>query len=772
MARQSAAVELNRFNAGLVTDASPLTFPDNSSQDEENMVLNIDGSRNRRLGMSFEQDFEEITTTIADADTIAYGNTTFKWTNAGGDPEKELLVVQYGTEVKIFDLDSLPISANLLSTQTFVGAEATQQFSFAVVDGVLVIVTGEKPIYTLTYESPSTFTLATSRLLIRDLFGLEDIDSTVDITRGNDVQNRPTTLSNEHRYNLRNQGWGIPRVVANTEVVNDPITAFFADASVYPANSDSVLEALYPDASDTDDRLVDRFFADDLRKNPLGTSRTAMGFFVIDALDRGASRLEEYSNNQTRYSTLDFPASAFPEDITPAGPTCVSEYAGRAFYAGFPGEVTDGDSYSPKMSSYVLFSQVVNSTADLTLCYQAGDPTSRDGPDVIDTDGGYIRLNGAYGILALIGLGSGLFVVAKNGVWRIVGGTDNGFTATSYIVERISDRGCTNANSIVVVDNTIIYWGDDAIYHVHPDQFGSWVCENIITNKIQRLYDEINIEDKRHAAGAYDSFERKARWVYQTRLSDTDNETKELVLDFNLKAFYINRIYNVAAGMPRVVSIFPGQPYQIDLSQEQVVCLTDDVEVSTDEVFITLSVRSGISRRELTYLVITDIDPVVVYTFSAYSDTDFIDWVDSDGVGVDAFAFVLTGQLTGSDNQRNKGVPYLVAHMRRTETGFELDGDGDLVPQNPSSVYLQARWDWSNSINSGKWSRAQQVYRYRHYYLPVDSDDPYDTGFETIFTRNKIRGMGKAVSLYWYTEPLKDFHLYGWSMIFDMGTQP
>lgn len=51
MARQRAKVEVNRFTAGLITEASPLTFPDNASLDEVNFVLNRDGSRNRRLGM-------------------------------------------------------------------------------------------------------------------------------------------------------------------------------------------------------------------------------------------------------------------------------------------------------------------------------------------------------------------------------------------------------------------------------------------------------------------------------------------------------------------------------------------------------------------------------------------------------------------------------------------------------------------------------------------------------------------------------------------------
>lgn len=51
MARQQAQAEINNFVGGLVTEASPLTFPENASLDEKNFVLNRDGSRRRRLGM-------------------------------------------------------------------------------------------------------------------------------------------------------------------------------------------------------------------------------------------------------------------------------------------------------------------------------------------------------------------------------------------------------------------------------------------------------------------------------------------------------------------------------------------------------------------------------------------------------------------------------------------------------------------------------------------------------------------------------------------------
>jgi len=768
MARQAVPIEVNKFNAGLITDANPLTSPDNSSLEEDNMVLNVDGSRNRRLGLDYETGFQIITTTIENAGSVKVANTTYRWDNAGGDPDKSIEVIQIGNELKFFDLDISPISNGLFHTQLFSSSLVTSRFSYTVVDGILVITTGEKEVYSLQYQSPSTITVSTNRLLIRDFFGVEDIDGGTDITRGTSVQNRPTVFTNNHTYNLRNQSWGIPRLDAGAEIVSDPIMAFRSrPGNRIPSNADTVTEVLHPDAEDTDDRTIDRFFPNDLIKNPLGTTRSPQGYYIIDALDRGTSRLLQNTQNMARYPQLTAAVTTLPQDMTPGGAKVASEFAGRVFYGGFSGEVVGGDGHSPKMSSYILFSKVVDSPADIALCYQEGDPTSKNSPDIIDTDGGFIRINEAYGVKRLISLGSSLLVIAVNGVWRITGGTDKGFTATSYIVEKITDRGCTSEDSIAVIDNSFMYWADDAIYHVNPDQFGGWKSDNISFGRIQRLYDSISTEDKRSAKGEYDSYERKVRWLYYNRTTD-DTPTKEIILDLQLQAYYTNTIKKMGGNnFPRAVAMYVAKPYQIILSDIEVLAGPELVLVGTDEVIISLETKRGIFQREIGYLVITSVDPVVQYTFATYRNSDFRDWFSVDNVGVDADAYVVSSFISGNDFQREKQVPYITIHSKRTESGFEQVGN-ELVPLTPSSILVQVRWDWSDSTNSGKWGREFQAYRYRRLYIPVDALDDYDNGFETVVSKNKLRGTGKVLSLKFRTEPNKDFHLYGWSMIFSV----
>lgn len=773
MARSVAPIEINRFVAGLITDASPLTFPPNASIEEENFVLNIDGSRSRRLGLDFEEDYAEVTTTVANADTLDVAVSSYKWDNAGGDPEASLLVVQIGSELKFFLPDS-PISATApLLTHDVSAADDAQNFSFAVVDGILVVATGQKDIISFEYTAPSTITPTTTNLLIRDLFGVEDVIS-VDLY--DHIDTRPASLTNAHLYNLRNQTWALPRVDGNNEGLIDTVEEFRSTTgSTYPSNSDTVTVALYADPADTDNRTIERFFDEDLVRNPRGTVAAPKGYFIIDALERGDSREAKEQELRANNSalTLAVTAASLPNDITPGGAKCLTEFAGRVFYGGFSGEVQNGDKLSPRMSSYILFSKLVEKPADINKCYQDGDPTSKDNPDLVATDGGFLRINGAYGIQALINVGSSLLVAANNGVWRIYGGGDYGFDAVNFVVERITDHGIVSLDSVVVVDNTIMFWGDDGIYHVKTNEFGDWVAQNITFSRIQTMYGQIPAEDKRKCKGAYDSFDRKVRWVFYNRMVD-DTPTQELVLDINLAAYYLNTIKQFDnTSIPRLVAPIRTNPYQIVLDTTPVNVNTVQVQVNGEDVVFPVENTTTNQLQEIGYIAVTQISPVVKYTFAFYRNGDFKDWFSQDDAGIDAAAFMVTGYIAGppeqgSDFMRSKAIPYLFVHSRRTENGFEEDINGDLVPVNQSSCIVQARWEWSDSANSNRWGNPFQAYRYKRLYFPADSLDPYDTGFSTIVTKNKLRGKGKVLSIKFSTEESKNLHLYGWSMIMSM----
>jgi len=380
---------------------------------------------------------------------------------------------------------------------------------------------------------------------------------------------------------------------------------------------------------------------------------------------------------------------------------------------------------------------------------------------------------GAFGIQALVNVGTSLLIFAKNGVCRLYGGSDYGFDATNFVVERITDHGIISLDSVVLVDNTVMFWGEDGIYHVHIGQDGSWVSENITYGRIQSLYETISIADKRKAKGSFDNFERKVRWVYFNRLTD-DAETKELVLDINLKAYYLNAIKQfTGTSLPRLLAPFAVNPYQISIDTTEVTVNGDPVLVNGAAVTYPIENVLSNAIRETGYLVVTQISPVVEYAFAFYRNPDFRDWFSSDNIGVDAAAYVITGYVAqapgGQDFMRRKQIPTLFVHCRRTENGFEEDVGGDLVPINQSSCIVQARWEWSDSSSSRRWGNEFQAYRYKRLYFPVDVNDGYDTGFATIVTKNKLRGYGKVVSIKFSTEEYRNLHLYGWSMVMSVG---
>lgn len=763
--RQSSPIEINSFVGGLVTEVSPLTFPANASLDENNFILNQDGSRNRRLGMDFEEGYSLINTeTYRGADNKS-AFSFYKWENAGGDYTKTLLVVQLGYQIKVFDPSYLGItslSSNLLYTHNFATTLANQNFSYATIDGVLYIATGEKQVYTLTFSS-GAFSLGSFRLKIRDTFGVKDVFASVDYRSGNNISKRPTTLTAQHLYNLRNQSWALPRKVWGPETIEDPIEEFFDYSSVsYPSNADSVPYALMPDNDDSDDRITERFNAKFIYTNPIGTTPAPMGYFIIDALDRGISRNQSLTTLATDHPELVYSQPTLQEDITPGGASVIAEYAGRVFYSGFSGEVLNGDEYSPKMSSYVLFSKLINKIADASQCYQDGDPTSSQEPDLLDTDGGLLRIEGAYGIVKLVSLGRALFVVAANGIWTIQGGSDYGFNANNYFVSKVTEAGCRSVGSIVVVDDSFMYWSNDGIYHVSQNQVGDWVSSNISDKTIKTYYNNISQEEASAANGSYDSYEKKVKWVYSNSLNLT-SEVKELNFDLALAAFYPSTIANNASGIPKVIGAIEVPPFRINEINEEVISNGELVSANTEQVVVRTEVQQN-GLKELYYVAITDYSPLT-YTFSYYRDETFFDWVSYDAVGYDAPAYLLTGYLSAGDYQRYKSVDHITFHFRRTEDGFYADGNGDLFPLHPSSCKVQARWEWTNSIIGGRWSPEFQAYRYNRLYMPSGEADLFDDGHSVISTKNKLRGKGRVLSLYLKTEPGKDCNILGWSMV-------
>lgn len=767
MPKPSQTVEVNNFITGLITEASPTSFPPTASKDEANFILNRDGTRNRRFGVDYESLGSQVATGINESVFSQGAVNTFLWENVAENPDLNFSAIQVCNKVFFFDTTvNAPSTNGLKGSIVISGSDGTSSFSFTAVDGILVIATGEKDFTTVSYtEATNTFTQTQQRILVRDLWGLEDPLDGKDISVGGNTIIEPAFLTNAHLYNLRNQSWGFPRRLASTNAFGDPITEWRdKNPSTYPANIHSIWTGMEFDPAHT--FPTEEFSADLLRQSTEGQIPTAKGHFIIDLLDRGDSRVAAEQALRDEYSTLSFTvnAASIKEDSTPGGATTVIEFAGRVFYGGFSGTITDGDTHSPRLQSYICFSRLVDSPTDINQCYSSGDPTSRSESDLIDTDGGFIRISGARKILKLANLGSSLFVIADNGIWMVRGGSGFGFNATNFEVVKITDYGAINAKSVVEVGTTLYYWAEDGIYTIATDQFGDYKATNITESTIQTFYNEIGASEQIEAQGIYDKFNRSIRWVYNMPTSTPTKEVKEIVLDLDLQAWIPTVIKNLDSNTPLIRSIFETPPISVVNTIDNVVVNDVQVVVNGDNVFVE-QVTSSSTIRTLKYLAF-DISNAsdVTFSFAEQKDTTFRDWKSVDDTGADAEAFLQTGDETVGTTALDKQVPYLFMHFRRTEDGFINDGSGDLTPTNQSGCKVQVRWDFSNSNTSNRWGREFQAYRYPRPFFASGLADEFDTGFELISTKNKIRGRGKSFSMRIRSEPDKDCQLVGWGL--------
>lgn len=755
MPKQAQRADVNNFIAGLITEASPLNFPPNASADEINFELNRDGSRKRRLGMDFESDRLLIETDLLSANVGFAQFNNFTWDAVNGNPDQSIIAVQVNQKLYMFDLNQASISGDgFLGIVILDQLPPTTQYAFASAEGYLVVVGGGDQVAVVSYVN-SNFFVDWQRLLTRDLWGVEELGNPL-------FETDPSYRGPQdgyHYYNLQNQSWGIPRRSTAGSLI-DPIFWFQTNIGSAPSNSEQVWTGMQFAPSAVGTAPSEVMYVNLYDESLGGSVSSAKGYFIIDALRRGQSRVEQFNANKTKYPQL-LGNINIPGDLTEGGATCIAEFSGHIFYSGFNGTVVQGDRRSPNYDNYVFFSKLIKSKQDFNKCYQDGDPTSRDSNDIVDTDGGFIRVSGAKKILSLINLQTSLVVVASNGIWNITGGTtDSGFSATNYKVGKISTFGGISSNSVVSEGARAYYWSADGIYAIGQNQYGDLQVESLTLKSIQTLYQEIPNESKANAVGEYDQINKKVRWVYKLGDYFTDQSvTYELIFDSAVGSFTRNKIQRANNSAVEVVGVFRAANFANTLVVDDVYASFDQVFSSTDSVVVS-ALASASSIQSLRYVTLVSDGNKVFVSFSYYRNSDFKDWVSVDGIGSDAKAYCLTGAITAGDSGVDKQVPYLIMHFNRTEVGVT----SDLVPENQSSCMFRAQWNFANEIISNKWTPLREAYRYRQMRIVTGPSDDFDTGLPVVTSKNKLRGRGKAFALYFETAEGKDCQILGWNI--------
>lgn len=258
MPRASGSKEYISLVGGLITEASPLNFPENSTSDELNFLLDVDGGiRKRRDG------FANITSDFAVSGGkvvhIAY------WQK----PNLVLVFLKVGpdTVVKIHKNDSVFTFVDDYTIST-----TTDTVEVAVNTELVNIVTqGRKPLL-LEYRETTTQVLVYDvDLYLRDFELVDD---------GLRMSERPSTLSDNHKYNLLNAGWYAQRRLESSGADGDPIADFFSSEGVYPSNADLALLGMRVDKDGNDE-----FTSEELTSIAVGNTEAPRGHYIFNIND-------------------------------------------------------------------------------------------------------------------------------------------------------------------------------------------------------------------------------------------------------------------------------------------------------------------------------------------------------------------------------------------------------------------------------------------------------------------------------------------------------
>lgn len=742
------------FLKGLVTEASPLTFPPDTSYDEDNCLIFVAGNRSRRLGIDFEEDYSFSSYGLSNTAAETTASVEYVWRNVGDNEGLDFLCHQVGSKVYFYNCSGKPTSANQksffvdLSVFSVAGVSNPDTIPVQMVSGkgYLFIVSSCIDPLIINYDLLTDgITVEKIEILARDFDGVDDSLA---------VDEEITSLSIEHKYNLMNQGW----VATATSTVSSP-TLFGKFRQLTPPNTTTSVDIIekyrtvigkYPANNkqwflgkveiEADGYKPGDFNPTLLNKVHVGNSRAPRGHFIFSVF------------NKDRSAISGIPGLAVSQELT--RPNTIAFASGRVFYGH---------------TNNVYFSQILSEKHKAGLCFQDSDPTAEDLSDLLDNDGGVIPIPAADKIVLTKEVSNGIMVFANNGVWFISGG-EKGFSATDYQITKVSSIGTDAPHSIVDTENHIYWWSKTGIQRLEQQQgmFGStgnFTSVNLTENTIDRLIKDIPATLRRYVKGAFDHGTNTIHWLYAT--SDVG------------KSYFYNKFinYNIVTesffpwslaseAYPYVTGMYVTSDINRITNDEAVYVDADVVYVDAEEVIIEgteLSAKDSFIEYMIAYSNVS----TYYFTVGNFINDNYVDWEKYNDANPSRYnSFVETGYEILDDATRNKAIVYLQPFFRQTEENFVLDGD-DYTLDQQSSCFLTTKWDWSNSTASNKWSTKIQAYRLQRVPFVNPSNLSLNTGFKIVTTKNKIRGTGRAIQFrFECDEANRNFDLLGWQVFY------
>ena len=772
------------FVGGINTEAGPFHTERDDALDMKNMMIERDASIRRRPAIVYEDPENPVLFSQAnfghgeDDDLPVYA---FDWRYPKNDDP--MLVLQLGREVR---------------TAYNTEEEVTHRFGFVALghedrfhpisvsptnDGKILL--AHKSIDPVLIEPSGVgISYKTLHLKERDLDGANPPPV---LTR------RPTSLSDEHRYNLLNQGW-------TTGLIDE----FFVEHSVYPSLADIW------HFGKAEDGGIDKFNPEQVVEMDFGNNQAPRGRFIRSVFDHEQIPFVDQEFDILDVTTNDVGVTDFEIVVTIDDPDDIHEFSAgsRITIAGTESFIVSTDFATPipidqtwnihdvvgddlyldnpysrpwdestsvegdptsgtvsksvdvphakstdnrpslvkffqgrafyagidadHLRNRIYFSQIADQPNDFEKCYQDADPTSEVINELTDADGGFITLPESGEILSMEVMNRSLMIFTKNGVWSVGPGEQGFFSPVSYTVRKVTGDPVVSRWT-TTVRGVPLFIGYEGIYVITvSEETGGEHAQSITDEKIRSLFAEIPDSVKSEMFPVYDEIKGKVWVAYGTEERPTLRH-KFLVynVNFNSWEYHETLVGKETEGL--------GVPFRAEGQ-------------NLDSGNIKFVLRNMDDPEEL-YVARFDQKEEEGYP------SKFIDFKGVDGWEQEAKAYVKTFHDTVEDPRVRKRAPIVHCYFERTENG--ADEEGNLW--NPSGCFMNARFDWHESNKGNKQSPTQQVYRLPRNFI-LDGDGGFDMGDTVVVTRNKVRGSGRAVQFVFEAEKEKNMKLYGWTV--------
>ena len=807
-----------QFSGGINTEASPVNFPDGFSSDEENLILGIDGTRERRLGLDFEDNGISFTM----ASTVASGTATrtFKWENVGGNPNLNYVVVQVGTDLHIYQDKPNPTAFKNTTVISLIPYAATGASSDTLAQNPVDIAYGKgnifvvgkylEPIWIKYSEAASTFTVSYVNIRERDFEGIDD---------GITNLAQPTGAIATHTYNLYNRGW--------TEA---QITSFVADQSKYPSKAmetwlglQSTKDPLYADSDGvkafSPAKLVSELFQD---------ASAPTGNFIRNPFNTAFVPLSGTTNDHaiTTWTISGTGATTQTVTVTTSGNHNLSigntaTISGQTAYyrsdAGLGGGGGGG--------GFGIYLPTFSFNGDQTV---VSVPTANTFTFTVTFPAGFVSWISQYATLGtvntnLIGNPSGYTSTVRpkavaffaGRVW--FAGTPHDRLSSkiffSQIIEsdaqygkcyqqaspvdyRISDLVATDGGTIIIPEladvldivpmgSSLLVFASNGVWQIGPGDKEYFSATSYSIRKVSD-FGAVSAASIVMADGTIPIY-----WGLSDIYAIVQDSTTGFFTAQNLTAATINTLYNeipreyknVAQGAyddlnKRIVWLYgkpegstSPAPYRYNRAlvynlyykafTKYNFGITTDMYIGS--IFSVKDTPSPDSDKKIKYVTIASSGSVL--DMADFTRDDYKDWGITDNP-----AYLVTNKDTLRNPSSWKYAPWIWVFMNRTENEVVWRGGGYTI-KNQGSVKMQARWDWNDLSVGGKWGSVQEVYRLRTNYIPPqptnDLTQTYDDGNPVVVTRNQVRGRGRCLQVKFSSTEGKAMSLLGWLVQFD-----